>query len=170
MKFLAKRAVAYQLNALRNRLAFRPKVIRSLVMIHDTDLDITEAQFNEMCDFFSPKYDAIDRVHYNVNKKMLEGISGPHLHSQSLDWLGRINADDLMYIMGQNYDLALHFVGQVTLPLQSFSAQIKASFRIGPATQDHRLNDLVLPAKTDFGAYFSDIKQYFNKIHPNERT
>lgn len=170
MKFFAKRVVSQQLNALKNRSAFKPKAIRSLVFIHDTDLDITEAQFDEMCRFFSPEIASVERVHYNINKKMLEGIATPHVHPQSLDWRGRIIADDLRYVLGQKYDLAVHFVGQITLPLLSFSAQLNASFRIGPSSMDNQLNDLVLPPTADFGTYFSDIKQYFKKINPNERT
>ena len=75
-----------------------------------------------------------------------------------------------MYTIEQQYDLVVHFVDQVTLPLVSFSAQLKASFRIGPSSLDNRLNDLVLPSSTDFGTFLSDLKLYFNKIHPNERT
>lgn len=170
MKFLIKRVINKQLNALRNRSGFKPKHINSMVFIHDTDLDITEAQFEEMCRFFSPEITTIERIHYNANKKMLEGISTPHLHAQSLDWRGRFTADDLLYVFTQKFDLAVHFVGQITLPLISFSSRINASFRIGPSSMDNDLNDLVLPPTVDFGAYFSDIRQYFNKINPNERT
>lgn len=170
MKLFAKRTVAQQLNALKNRMAFKPRSIRRLVFIHETDLDITEAQFDDMCHFFSTDFDTIEYIHYNTNKKLLEGIAKPHLHTQSLDWLGRFSADDLLFSLSQPYDLAVHFVHQITLPLVSFSAQLNASFRIGPTTLDHRLNDLVLPTTTDFGMYLSDLKQYFNKIHPNERS
>lgn len=170
MKFFAKRAVAHQLNALKNRTAYKPKAIRSLVFIHDTDLDITEAQFEQMCRLFSTEFDVVEHIHYNINKKMLEGVAKPHLHLQSLDWRGRITADDLLFVLGQHYDVAVHFVGHVTLPLLSFSSLLNASFRIGPSTLDNRLNDLVLPPKLDFGSYFSDLKQYFKKINPNDQA
>ncbi len=170
MKIFAKRTVSKQLNLLKNRLAFKPKAIRRLVFIHDTNLTITESQFDDMCQIFSSEFAAIERVHYNVNKKMLEGVAKPHLYPQSLDWRGCIMADDLLYSVSQQYDLVVHFVDQITLPLVSFSAQLKASFRIGPSTLDNRLNDLVLPPTTDFGEFLSNIKQYFNKIHPNECT
>ncbi len=52
MKFFAKRAVAQQLNALKERTAFKPKHVRRLLMIHEIDLDITEAQYQEMLHFF----------------------------------------------------------------------------------------------------------------------
>ncbi len=168
MKLFARRVVSKQLNALANRSAFKPKTIRSLVFIHDTDLNITEAQFDEMCRFFSTEFDVIERIHYNINKKMLEGTPTPHLHPQSLDWRGRITDDNLLFVIRQHYDIAIHFIGQVTLPLLSFSAQLDASFRIGPSTIDNRLNDLVLPSHLDFATYCSDLKQYFKKIHPNE--
>lgn len=151
-------------------MAYKPKVNRSLVFIHETDLDITEAQLEDMCRFFSPEFEIIEHVHYNVNKKMLTDIAKPHLHSQSLDWRGRFTASDLLYVLDHQYDLVVHFVHDITMPLISFSAQIKASFRIGPSIMDSRLNDLVLPPTTDFGTFLSDLKQYFNKIHPNERT
>ncbi|MGB0255354.1 MAG: hypothetical protein ACPF95_04195, partial [Flavobacteriaceae bacterium] len=66
MKFFAKRAVAHQLNALKNRTAYKPKAIRSLVFIHDTDLDITEAQFEQMCRLFSTEFDVVEHIHYNI--------------------------------------------------------------------------------------------------------
>jgi len=170
MKFFAKRAVVRQLNALELRSAFKPKAIRSLVFIYDTDLGFTEAQFEDMCRIFSPEISIIQRVHCNMNKKMLEGVSKPHLHLQSLDWRGRIMSDDLLYVLQQQYDLAVHFVDQVSLPLLSFSSQLNASFRIGPSSMDSRLNDLVLSPTLDFDTYCSDLKQYFKKIHPNEHT
>lgn len=170
MKFLIKRVINQQLNALKNRSGFKPKHINNMIFIHDTDLDITEAQFEEMCRFFSPEIRSIERIHFNVNKKMLEGISTPHLHAQSIDWRGRITADELTFVLSQKYDLVVHFVDQITLSLISFSSRLNASFRIGPSSMDNRLNDLVLPPTVDFGIYFSDIKKYFNKITPNERT
>ncbi|NCG04413.1 MAG: hypothetical protein GWO82_03660 [Bacteroidetes bacterium] len=170
MKLFAKRAVSQQLHALKNRTAFKPKATRRLVFIHETDLDITEAQFEDMCCVFSPEFDTIEYIHYNANKKMLEGVPKPHLHPQSLDWRGRVTADDLVFVLEQQYDLVVHFVHNITLPLVSFSAQLKASFRIGPSSLDTRLNDLVLPSTADFGTFLSDLKQYFNKIQSNERT
>lgn len=168
MKFFAKRVVARQLNELKNRSAFKPKEVRRLVIIHDTDLNVTESQLNDIIQFFSPKCDSVEHIHYNINKKMLEGMPRPHLHPQSMDWRGALIGEDLLYVLDQPYDLVLHFVEHITLPLISFSAQLKASFRIGPSTLDERLNDLVLPPKTDFGAYLIELKKYFNKIHPNE--
>jgi len=170
MKLFAKRSVSQQLNAIKNRTAFRPKSIRRLVFIHETDLNITEAQFDDMCRFFSSELSAVERIQYNINKKMLEGVAKPHLHPQSLDWRGRLVSDDLRYSITQQYDLVVHFVDQITLPLISFSAQLNASFRIGPSSLDNRLNDLVLPPTRDFGEFLSNVKLYFNKIHPNERT
>ncbi|CAI8156139.1 MAG: Uncharacterised protein [Bacteroidota bacterium] len=170
MKLFAKRTVAQQLNAIKNRTAYRPKSIRRLMFIHDTDLNLTEAQFDDMCRFFSSELSTIERIHYNIDKKMLEGVAKPHLHPQSLDWRGRLTSGDLRYTTTQEYDLVVHFVDQITLPLVSFSAHLNASFRIGPSSLDIRLNDLALPPTTDFGEFLSNVKLYFKKIHPNERT
>ena len=98
---------------------------------------------------------------------MLEGLPKPHLHPKSLDWRGRIVEDDLTFVMLQQYDIAIHFVQQSTLSLASFSAQLKASFRIGPSCMDTRLNDLVLPTRLDFGGFLSDLKKYYDKINPH---
>lgn len=167
MNFFAKRVVNQQLNALDIRLGAKPKSVRRMIFIHDTDLDLTEAQYEDMCSFFSPKYDSIERVNFHENKKMLEGLPKPHLHPKSLDWRGRILAEDLKFSLAQEYDIAIHFVQDATLSLTSFSAQLKASFRIGPSCLDNRLNDLVLPARTDFGGFLNDLKTYFNKINAN---
>jgi hypothetical protein len=51
--------------------------------------------------------------------------------------------------------------------LSSFSAQLNASFRIGPSCMDNRLNDLVLPTRLDFGGFLNDLKTYYNKIKPH---
>jgi len=170
MKFFVKRSVTQHLNALKNRTAFKPKSIRRLVFVHDTDLNITESQYNDMCQFFSFEYSDVERIQYNKNKKMLAGVSKPHLHPQSLDWRGRIIENDLLYVLSHQYDLVVHFVDHISLPLVSFSAQLNASFRIGPSSLDNRLNDLVLPTTTDFGVFLTLVKQYFNKIHPNEHA
>ncbi|MDG1821762.1 MAG: hypothetical protein P8H25_00075 [Flavobacteriaceae bacterium] len=169
MKFFAKRIVSKQLNALVHRTAFKPKSVRRLLFIHDIELGLTEAQFEQMCMLFSSEYDAIDRVHYSNNKKMLEGVPKPHLHPQSLDWRGRIVGEDLKFVLEKNYDIVIHFIDHISLPLQSFSAQLNAHFKIGPSTMDSQLNDLVLSPKNDFGSFFSDLKKYFIKINPNER-
>ena len=98
---------------------------------------------------------------------MLEGLPKPHLYPKSLDWRGRIAEDDLKFVLLQPYDIAIHFVQHSTLSLASFSAQLNASFRIGPSCMDTRLNDLVLPTRLDFGGFLSDLKNYYNKINPH---
>ena len=167
MNFFAKRAVKQQLSLLENRVGLKPSSIRRMVFIHDIDLDITEAQFTEMVDFFSPEFEAVERIHFHLNKNMLEGLPKPHLQPKSLDWRGRLVEADLKYVISQQYDIAIHFVQQSTLSLASFSAQLNASFRIGPSCMDNRLNDLVLPTRLDFGGFLNDLKTYYNKIKPN---
>ncbi len=167
MNFFAKRTVKQQLSLLDSRVGVKPATIGRMVFVHDADLDITEAQFKDMIDFFSPEYKTIERVYFHLNKKMLEGLPKPHLHPKSLDWRGRIAEDDLKFVLLQPYDIAIHFVQHSTLSLASFSAQLKASFRIGPSCMDTRLNDLVLPTRLDFGGFLSDLKNYYNKIKPH---
>jgi hypothetical protein len=167
MNFFAKRTVKQQLSLLDRRVGVKPAKIVRMVFIHDADLDITEAQFKDMIDFFSPEYKTIERVYFHLNKKMLEGLPKPHLHPKSLDWRGKIAEDDLKFVLLQPYDIAIHFVQHSTLSLASFSAQLKASFRIGPSCMDTRLNDLVLPTRLDFGGFLSDLKNYYNKINPH---
>jgi hypothetical protein len=167
MNFFAKRTVKQQLSLLDSRVGVKPATIGRMVFVHDADLDITEAQFKDMIDFFSPEYKTIERVYFHLNKKMLEGLPKPHLHPKSLDWRGRIAEDDLKFVLLQPYDIAIHFVQHSTLSLASFSAQLKASFRIGPSCMDTRLNDLVLPIRLDFGGFLSDLKNYYNKINPH---
>jgi|TARA_A200000113_G_scaffold63920_1_gene55062 hypothetical protein len=167
MNFFAKRTVKQQLSLLDSRVGVKPATIGRMVFVHDADLDITEAQFKDMIDFFSPEYKTIERVYFHLNKKMLEGLPKPHLHPKSLDWRGRIAEDDLKFVLLQPYDIAIHFVQHSTLSLASFSAQLKASFRIGPSCMDTRLNDLVLPTRLDFGGFLSDLKNYYNKINPH---
>ena len=167
MNFFAKRTVKQQLSLLDSRVGVKPATIGRMVFVHDADLDITEAQFKDMIDFFSPEYKIIERVYFHLNKKMLEGLPKPHLYPNSLDWRGRIAEDDLKFVLLQPYDIAIHFVQHSTLSLASFSAQLKASFRIGPSCMDTRLNDLVLPTRLDFGGFLSDLKNYYNKINPH---
>ena len=167
MNFFAKRTVKQQLSLLDSRVGVKPATIGRMVFVHDADLDITEAQFKDMIDFFSPEYKTIERVYFHLNKKMLEGLPKPHLYPKSLDWRGRIAEDDLKFVLLQPYDIAIHFVQHSTLSLASFSAQLKASFRIGPSCMDTRLNDLVLPTRLDFGGFLSDLKNYYNKINPH---
>ena len=167
MNFFAKRTVKQQLSLLDSRVGVKPATIGRMVFVHDADLDITEAQFKDMIDFFSPEYKTIERVYFHLNKKMLEGLPKPHLHPKSLDWRGRIAEDDLKFVLLQPYDIAIHFVQHSTLSLASFSAQLKASFRIGASCMDTRLNDFVLPTRLDFGGFLSDLKNYYNKINPH---
>ena len=122
MNFFPIRAVKQQLSLLENRVGVKPATIGRMVFVHDADLDITEAQFKDMIDFFSPEYKTIERVYFHLNKKMLEGLPKPHLHPKSLDWRGRIAEDDLKFVLLQPYDIAIHFVQHSTLSLASFSA------------------------------------------------
>jgi len=52
MNFFAKRTVKQQLSLLENRVGVKPSTVRRMVFIHDIELDITEAKFTEMVDFF----------------------------------------------------------------------------------------------------------------------
>ena len=168
MKFFAKRKLNKQLEQLSERSVINPKKIKRLIFIHDVDLDITESQFEEFCDIFSNSYDLIEYVNYSENKKMLDGKPRPHLHGKSIDWYGRFIDNELNYVMSQKYDLLVHFVSNISIPLQLFSSKLDASFRIGPFSLDKRLNDLVVSEKLDFSFFLSDVKKYYKKIKPNE--
>jgi hypothetical protein len=99
---------------------------------------------------------------------MLEGLPQPHISPKSMDWRGKIISGELKYILEQNYDIAVQYVQQSCIALDSFSSQINASFRIGSSTMDKRLNDLVLTTRSDFGSFLSDLKKYYTKISPHE--
>ena len=72
-------------------------------------------------------------------------------------------------VLSKKYDLLFNFFLKDNLILQSISSQIKAGFRVGYVTADHRLNDLMLGEENKTAEqFFNTFNTFFSKINTDE--
>ena len=72
-------------------------------------------------------------------------------------------------VLLKKYDLLFNFFWKDNLVLQSISSQIKAGFRVGYVTADHRLNDLMLGEENKtVDQFFDTFNNFFSKINTDE--
>jgi hypothetical protein len=72
-------------------------------------------------------------------------------------------------VLSKKFDLLFNFFRKDNLVLQSISAQVKAGFRVGYVTVDHRLNDLMLGEENKTAEqFFNTFNTFFSKINTDE--
>ena len=72
-------------------------------------------------------------------------------------------------VLSKKYDLLFNFFLKDNLVLKSISSHIKAGFRVGYVTADHRLNDLMLGEENKTAdQFFNTFNTFFSKINTDE--
>ena len=89
----------------------------------------------------------------------------PLFCNRHLHWDGTLVHPMKKKIFSKKYDLLFNFFKKDNRALQSISSHVKADFRVGYATVDHRLNDLMLGNENNSTEkFFNTFKNFFFKI------
>jgi hypothetical protein len=164
-----KRVVEKALFELSQRKMVKPEFIRSVVCLIDLntlawmDLDLY------IKELFRIQKNRIIKIYYAPKPSKDFSLYHPQFNNRHLHWDGTLLHPMKKKVLSKKYDLLLNFFLKDNLVLQSISSQIKAGFRVGYVTADHRLNDLMLGEENKTAEQFFDtFNNFYSKIKTDE--
>ncbi|MDG1823954.1 MAG: hypothetical protein P8H45_03565 [Flavobacteriaceae bacterium] len=164
-----KRVVEKSLTELSNRTMVKPDSVRSvaclidLSILEDMDLD------RYIKELFQIQKNRITKIYYAPNPSKDLSLYHPQFNNRHLHWDGTLLHPMKKKVLSKKYDLLFNFFWKDNLVLQSISSQIKAGFRVGYVTADHRLNDLMLGEENKKAdQFFNTFNTFFLKINTDE--
>ena len=164
-----KRVVEKALNELSQRTMVKPETVRSVACL--IDLSVLEGMdldrhINEL---FQIQKNRITKIYYSPKPFKDFSFYRPQFNNRHLHWDGTLLHPMKKRVLSKKFDLLFNFFRIDNLVLKSISSQIKAGFRVGYVTADHRLNDLMLGEenKTE-DQFFNTFSTFFSKINTDE--
>ena len=164
-----KRVVEKALTELSQRTMVKPESVRSVACLIDLNILVgmdLDLYINEL---FHIQKNRITTIYYAPKSSKDLSLYHPQFNNRHLHWDGTLVHPLKKKVLSKKYDLLFNFFWKDNLILKSISTQIKAGFRVGYVTADHRLNDLLL-GKEDKTAeqFFNTFNTFFSKINTDE--
>lgn len=164
-----KRVVEKALHELSHRAMVKPESVRSVACLIDlgilTGIDL-DRNINEL---FQIQKNRITTIYYAPKPSKDLSLYSPQFNNRHLHWDGTLLHPMKKKVLSKKFDLLFNFFRKDNLVLQSISAQVKAGFRVGYVTADHRLNDLMLGEENKTAEqFFNTFNTFFSKINTDE--
>ena len=164
-----KRVVEKALTELSQRTMVKPESVRSVVCLIDLNILVgmdLDLYINEL---FHIQKNRITTIYYAPKSSKDLSLYHPQFNNRHLHWDGTLLHPMKKKVLSKKYDLLFNFFLKDNFILQSISSQIKAGFRVGYVTADHRLNDLMLGEENKTAEqFFNTFKTFFSKINTDE--
>lgn len=164
-----KRVVEKALTELSQRTMVKPESVRSVACLIDLNILVgmdLDLYINEL---FHIQKNRITTIYYAPKSSKDLSLYHPQFNNRHLHWDGTLLHPMKKKVLSKKYDLLFNFFLEDNLILQSISSQIKAGFRVGYFTADHRLNDLMLGEENKTAEqFFNTFKTFFSKINTDE--
>ena len=159
------RVVEKALDELSSRTVIKPDTVRSVLCLIDLNI-LNEPNLNAYIeDLFEIKKNKIMTVYYAPRQTKELASYSPLFSNRHLHWDGTLIHPMKKKVVSEKCDLLFNFFMKDNRTLQSISSHIKADFRVGYATVDHRLNDLMLGNENNSAEkFFSTFSNFFFKI------
>ena len=164
-----KRVVEKALTQLSNRTMVKPESVRTVAclidvsILHDVDL------YHHLKELFQIQKNRVTTIYYSPKPSKELTLFSPQFNNRHLHWDGTLLHPMKKKVLSKNYDLLFNFFVKDNLVLQSISSQIKAGFRVGYVTVDHRLNDLMLGEENNTAdQFFGTFNTFFSKIKTDD--
>jgi hypothetical protein len=164
-----KRVVEKALTELSHRTMVKPESIHSVACLVDLSImaDIELDSYIE--ELFQIQKNRITTIYYAPKQSKDLSLYRPQFNNRHLHWDGTLLHPMKKKVLSKKYDLLFNFFWKDNLILQSISSQIKAGFRVGYVTADHRLNDLMLGEENKTAEqFFNTFNSFFSKINTDE--
>ena len=159
------RVVEKALDELSSRTVNKPDAVRSVICLIDLSILNEQDLNNYIIEIFGIKKNKIMTVYYAPKQSKELTSYSPLLCNRHLHWDGTLIHPMKKRIMSKKYDLLFNFFMNDNRTLQSISSHVKADFRVGYATVDHRLNDLMLGNENNSAElFFNTFNNFFFKI------
>ena len=164
-----KRVVEKALTELSQRTMVKPESVRSVACLIDLNILAGMDLDRHIYELFHIQKNRISKIYYAPKSSKDLRLYRPQFNNRHLHWDGTLLHPLKKKVLSKKYDLLFNFFWKDNLVLQSISSQIKAGFRVGYVTADHRLNDLLL-GKEDKTAeqFFNTFNTFFSKINTDE--
>ena len=164
-----KQVVEKALTELSQRTMVKPESVRSVACLIDLNILVgmdLDLYINEL---FHIQKNRITTIYYAPKSSKDLSLYHPQFNNRHLHWDGTLLHPMKKKVLSKQYDLLFNFFLKDNLVLQSISTQIKAGFRVGYVTADHRLNDLMLGIENKTAEqFFNTFNTFFSKINTDE--
>lgn len=164
-----KRVVEKTLTKLSQRTMVKPESVRSVACLIDLSI-LAEIDLDHYIkELFQIHKNRITKIYYTPKPCKDLNLYRPQFNNRHLHWDGTLVHPLKKKVLSKKYDLLFNFFWKDNLILKSISSQIKAGFRVGYFTTDHRLNDLLLGEEDKTAEqFFKTFNTFFSKINTDE--
>lgn len=99
-------------------------------------------------------------------KEEIEDPGFGFFNRKSIDWFNRPKGEAVDRFIKQNFDLLVNLSGETTPPFDFITALSKASFRVGPSTENTFCCDLMIDTKNpaDLSNFIRQAEFFLNKM------
>ena len=166
---IRKRVVEKALTELSQRTMVKPESVRSVACLIDLNILAGMDLDRHIYELFHIQKNRISKIYYAPKSSKDLRLYRPQFNNRHLHWDGTLLHPLKKKVLSKKYDLLFNFFWKDNLVLQSISSQIKAGFRVGYVTADHRLNDLMLGEENKTAEqFFNTFNTFFSKINTDE--
>ena len=164
-----KRVVEKTLTKLTQRTMVKPESVRSVACLIDLSI-LAEIELDSYInELFQINKNRITKIYYTPKPCKDLSLYRPQFNNRHLHWDGTLVHPLKKKVLSKKYDLLFNFFWKDNLILKSISSQIKAGFRVGYVTADHRLNDLLIGEEDKTAEqFFNTFNTFFSKINTDE--
>ena len=164
-----KQVVEKALTELSQRTMVKPESVRSVACLIDLNILAGMDLDRHIYELFHIQKNRISKIYYAPKSSKDLRLYRPQFNNRHLHWDGTLLHPLKKKVLSKKYDLLFNFFWKDNLVLQSISSQIKAGFRVGYVTADHRLNDLMLGEENKTAEqFFNTFNTFFSKINTDE--
>ena len=164
-----KRVVEKALTELSQRTMVKPESVRSVACLIDLSILADMDLDRYLIELFKIQKNRITTIYYAPKPSKDLSLYHPQFNNRHLHWDGTLLHPMKKKVLSKKYDLLFNFFVKDNLVLQSISSQIKAGFRVGYVTVDHRLNDLMLGEENNTAdQFFGTFNTFFSKIKTDD--
>ena len=147
----------------------KPESVRSVACLIDLSI-LAEIELDlYIKELFQIHKNRITKIYYTPKPCKDFSLYRPQFNNRHLHWDGTLVHPLKKKVLSKKYDLLFNFFWKDNLILKSISSQIKAGFRVGYVTADHRLNDLLIGEEDKTAEqFFNTFNTFFSKINTDE--
>ena len=139
----------------------RDKGVTSIGCIVDVDAFSNAEAFYELIDDFSLRPNAIKIIGYKRDFDKNSPYAIQMFTDRDLGWKGKIENGYVLEFLGREYDMLINYYTDDNLMMKLLSVRTPARFRVGLASADTKINDLILNTPlNEFGTFKSELKKY----------
>jgi len=143
--------------------------LKKLAVLLDARQEVDIFSIVKLADKLGVKSSQLKILGFKDLKAHVEEDNGGHtsyFDEKMVNYTGGFKSKSLSNFVGESYDVLINFYGEDHKVMNLVAASSKAKFKVGFATVDNRINDLVIgtpPNNTDL--FISELKKYLKILN-----